>query len=208
MATSSKRAGPRGRELALKVLFAWDTSPGPWEPLFAAVAGLSPEPVNADLPGADGAIDPTQDAGLARALATDIDPETDVVEAAESVPPPNPADVSFLNAVSTNDEAALADMDLARALVRAYVENAKAVDAAIEAQSQRWRLSRMTAPDRAVLRVAATELLHHPATPAKTALNEAVTLAKAYGTGDNFRFVNALLQDVATAAGRLPKRHA
>ena len=53
--------------------------------------------------------------------------------------------------------------------------------------------------DRNILRIALFELLYHTNTPAKTAINEAVELAKAFGSDSTARFVNGVLGSVMTA---------
>ena len=56
-----------------------------------------------------------------------------------------------------------------------------------------WTLQRMAAADRAILRLAAYELLHRLDTPVGVAINEAVELAKKYGTDDSPRFITGSL---------------
>ncbi|MDO4558708.1 MAG: transcription antitermination factor NusB, partial [Planctomycetia bacterium] len=55
-----------------------------------------------------------------------------------------------------------------------------------------WKIERMTATDRTILRLGAYELLYSP-TPARVAVNEAVELAKRYGTAQSAAFVNGIL---------------
>jgi N utilization substance protein B len=76
------------------------------------------------------------------------------------------------------------------------------LDALIKQHSQHWRLERMVAVDRNLLRLAAYELLHHPEIPAKVVINEAVELAKQYGTDLSGAFVNGVLDHVRLAVGR------
>lgn len=60
-----------------------------------------------------------------------------------------------------------------------------------------WSLERMPAADKAILRLAAYELLHRDDTPVGVAINEAVELAKKYGTEDSSRFINGILGTLA-----------
>ena len=50
--------------------------------------------------------------------------------------------------------------------------------------------------DRNILRIAIYELLHHPATPRKTAIDEAVEMAKTFGSDSSARFVNGVLGSI------------
>ncbi len=96
-------------------------------------------------------------------------------------------------------EAVERESDFAMALVKRYFENEARIDEAVEASSRTWRLARMDAVDRAILRVAATELLAGTGESAGVVINEAIELAKAYGSDHSARFVNALLDDVLRA---------
>jgi len=66
------------------------------------------------------------------------------------------------------------------------------VDAALAPLMRGWPLDRLANTDRTVLRLAAYELLHTP-TPPQVVINEAVELAKRYGTEESGRFVNGVL---------------
>jgi len=70
------------------------------------------------------------------------------------------------------------------------------IDPIIAATSEHWRLDRMNVLDRIVLRLAIYELRHRPDTPPKVAINEAVELARTFGTDDSVRFVNGVLDAV------------
>ncbi|MBM4295857.1 MAG: transcription antitermination factor NusB [Deltaproteobacteria bacterium] len=76
------------------------------------------------------------------------------------------------------------------------------LDALIVRYSEHWRLERMTAVDRNILRLAAYELLFQPDVPPKVAINEAVELAKRYGSENSGAFVNGLLDRIRQALGR------
>ena len=90
----------------------------------------------------------------------------------------------------------------AEAIVRAATANRDAVDARITRASEHWRLSRMTRVDRNVLRLATWELVHQPGTPRAVILDEAVELAKRFGSEDSGAFVNGVLGRVADDCGR------
>ena len=65
----------------------------------------------------------------------------------------------------------------------------------LEQTAANWSLKRMAATDRNVLRLAAYELLHSD-TPARVAIDEAVELAKRFGSAQSAQFVNGILDKV------------
>jgi len=81
---------------------------------------------------------------------------------------------------------------MARQLVRGVQQHAPQIDARIEKTSAHWRLFRMAATDRAVLRIGAYELLHTD-TPPRVVVDEAVMLAKRFGNDSSAAFVNGIL---------------
>ncbi len=92
--------------------------------------------------------------------------------------------------------------DFAQVLARAAASDPAAVDAAIVSASRNWRLDRMARVDRNILRLAVGELLGVPETPMKVVINEAVELAKRFGTAESPAFVNGVLDRIAQALGR------
>lgn len=92
--------------------------------------------------------------------------------------------------------------EFAQVLVRAASVDPAAVDAAITAASRNWRLERMARVDRNILRLAVGELQHVSDTPVKVVINEAVELAKRFGTAESPAFVNGVLDRVAHGLGR------
>lgn len=73
-----------------------------------------------------------------------------------------------------------------------------AIDAVLAATAENWRLTRMLPSDRNVLRLCAYELLHAPAPePVPVLINEAIELARRFGTADSPAFVNGILDKVA-----------
>jgi N utilization substance protein B len=67
------------------------------------------------------------------------------------------------------------------------------IDRRLGAAAENWRLPRMAAVDRNVLRLGAYELLFAPDTPAGVAIDEAIELARRYGAKDSPGFVNGVL---------------
>jgi len=76
------------------------------------------------------------------------------------------------------------------------------IDERLAVAAENWRLPRMATVDRNVLRIGAYELLFVPETPPAVALDEAIELARRYGSADSPSFVNGVLDKLrqATAA--------
>jgi transcription antitermination protein NusB len=88
-------------------------------------------------------------------------------------------------------------------LVRGVLGELETVDEWITKCSDNWRIERMARVDRNVLRIAAYELLRVLDVPRSVALDEAVNLAKKYGSEDSGKFVNGVLSRVANELGRV-----
>lgn len=87
-------------------------------------------------------------------------------------------------------------------LVRTTMEDGRAIDAALRDVTTNWRLERLGAIERSVLRMAGAELQRGD-TPPRVVIQEAVTLAERYGTAQSARFVNGVLDALARSMGRL-----
>jgi transcription antitermination factor NusB len=81
----------------------------------------------------------------------------------------------------------------AQRLVEGTVSNREQIDQLIRSQADNWRLERMPAVDRNILRLAVYEMLHERETPKLVVLDEAIELAKKFGSEQSGRFVNGLL---------------
>lgn len=91
-----------------------------------------------------------------------------------------------------------ADEDWFSAVVHGVVEDQRAVDEAVKARlASNWRLERLDATLRALLRCGAWELKHKPEVPREIVIDEYVELAKAFFDDSEARFVNAALDGVA-----------
>jgi N utilization substance protein B len=93
----------------------------------------------------------------------------------------------------------------AKELVAAAVGRAQEIDELIGASSKNWRIDRMSRVDRNILRLGACELVAFRDVPVKVVINEAVELAKRFGTAESSAFVNGVLDRIATAVGRTPE---
>jgi len=95
----------------------------------------------------------------------------------------------------------------ARELVRGVLANRAAIDGLIQQRAPLWPLAQMSAVDRNVLRIGLYESLYGNATvPLRTAINEAVELAKLFGSETSAKFVNGVLGRAveASASGEWP----
>lgn len=89
------------------------------------------------------------------------------------------------------------DSDYIRDKVRAIAWNLQEIDDKINEVSRGWKTKRMGKADLAILRLAVYEILFEEDIPASVAINEAVELAKKFGTDHSFKFVNGILAKIA-----------
>ena len=90
----------------------------------------------------------------------------------------------------------------AEKLVRGVREHLGELDAQIQGASKNWRLERMARVDRNLLRLALYELKYVSDVPAKVAINEAIEIAKRYGTHESSAFVNGILDRCREELGK------
>jgi len=83
-------------------------------------------------------------------------------------------------------------VEFARSLVAGVRRNQAELDEQLSRTAENWSLGRMAATDRNVLRLGAFEILY-TSTPGRVAINEAVELAKRFGTAHSAQFVNGIL---------------
>lgn len=98
------------------------------------------------------------------------------------------------------------EVEFAQRLAVGVDERRTEIDTLIEESSTNWRLARMPVVDRNVLRLATFELLSCPDIPATVSINEAIELAKRYGTADSRAFVNGIVDRLARQLGRIHQR--
>lgn len=90
-------------------------------------------------------------------------------------------------------------VEFARALFEGAVNHVDAIDSLARTHSAHWRLERMAAVDRNVIRLALYELCHVPENPPAVVINEALELARRFSTADSVEFVNGVLEGVRKA---------
>ena len=120
----------------------------------------------------------------AREVALQVLFETDV----------NPSDaveraLEFLRARLREDDELV---DFAMSLISGVRRNREELDDVLGKTAANWTISRMAVTDRNILRLGAFEILYTQ-TPGRVAINEAVELAKRFGTGHSAQFVNGIL---------------
>ena len=87
-------------------------------------------------------------------------------------------------------------IDFMRALVEKVFAHAEEIDVLLNKFSDHWALERMSMVDRNILRLGICELAFTTATPPKVGINEAVEIAKKFGTQDSPDFINGILDKV------------
>lgn len=87
-------------------------------------------------------------------------------------------------------------IEFADALVRGVSDSRSELDKHIQTHAPAWPVAQLSLVDRNILRIALYELLHSPEVPQKTAINEAVELAKVFGSDSSARFINGVLGSV------------
>jgi N utilization substance protein B len=91
--------------------------------------------------------------------------------------------------------------DFAEGLFRVASERSAEIDELIEKHAQHWRMDRMAAVDRNVLRYAVAEFLGYPETPQAIVINEALEIARKFSTPESVQFINGVLDSVGKGLG-------
>jgi transcription antitermination protein NusB len=95
----------------------------------------------------------------------------------------------------------------ARELVDGVVEARDRIDAVVGAAAQHWKLERLSRVDLNLLRLATFELFARPEIPASVTINEAIEIARRFGSGESAAFVNGVLDHIAGSLGvKEPRR--
>jgi N utilization substance protein B len=82
-------------------------------------------------------------------------------------------------------------------LFRVAAEREAEIDLIIERNAEHWRMERMAAVDRNVLRAGVAEFLGFPGTPKPVIINEALEIARRFSTPESVQFINGVLDSVA-----------
>ena len=82
-------------------------------------------------------------------------------------------------------------------LFRAATDRGAEIDALIQKHAEHWRLERMAAVDRNILRTAMAELIAFPQTPKPVVINEALEIARKFSSPESIHFINGVLDSAA-----------
>ncbi len=91
----------------------------------------------------------------------------------------------------------------AEEIVKGTYKHLTKINGLIHQSAKNWSLDRMAVVDRNVLRMAAYEILYRMDIPTSVTINEAIEIAKKFGTDESGAFVNGILDRVARVAGKL-----
>lgn len=105
-------------------------------------------------------------------------------------------DISELYDIAVENEV-IAESDFIKKLSAKVTENQEAIDAIIEKNSVKWKMSRISKVALAVMRLAICEMLYFDDIPVGVSINEAVELCKKYAAKDDYAFVNGILSSAA-----------
>ncbi len=94
--------------------------------------------------------------------------------------------------------------NFALGLITGLLDNQAAVDALIAEKSPNWSLARMAKIDLCIIRLAAYELLCRDDIPPSVTINEAIEIAKKFGSEDSPAFVNGILDEIARSLPEKP----
>lgn len=95
-------------------------------------------------------------------------------------------------------------VEYANELVQGVCDHLADIDAHIQSAAREWPLQQMARIDKNILRLAIYEILFNNTVPAKAAINEAVELAKSFGSDTSSRFVNGVLGTIFNRAQQQP----
>ena len=94
-------------------------------------------------------------------------------------------------------------------LVEGTLKKRKEIDSLISTHSSHWKIDRMPVTDRNILRLATYEMIQEASVPHKVIINEAIEIAKKFGTTDSSIFINGVLDSIhqnLVASERIPEQ--
>lgn len=110
--------------------------------------------------------------------------------------------VTYWPARDPDEQLAEPYRQFANDLVRGTIGRVGEIDGILAGHARNWRVERMAALDRLILRLAVYEMLADADTPARVVINEAIELARAYTGEEAVAFVNGILDAVRKDLGR------
>lgn len=102
-----------------------------------------------------------------------------------------------LTRLALDEDLSEAQSSFARALVEGVIAHREELDAIIYRAAPQWPVDQLSAIDRNILRLAIREILMNNGAPIRAAINEAVELAKIFGSDNSARFINGVLGSVS-----------
>ncbi len=87
-------------------------------------------------------------------------------------------------------------LSFARLIIQGTIENLKSIDGNIERQLEHWDFSRLNKVDLAILRMSVYCLLYQKDIPPSVTIDEAIDIAKEFGTDESYRFINGVLDGI------------
>ncbi len=103
----------------------------------------------------------------------------------------------IINTFWQGSDAAKDEREFANHIFEGVSGELEAIDETIAAHSLNWKISRMASVDKNILRMAVFELTRCPDIPVKVTINEAVEIAKRFGSAESGAFVNGILDNIA-----------
>ena len=131
---------------------------------------------------------------IARQLAIEVLYEVDLAG--------HPAAVAFDNRCRDMEDISKRSQDYAKQLIKGIVEHSETLDSFIQTHASEWPLDQVAIVDRNLLRIALYEFTVG-GVPVKVAINEAVELAKRYGSDSSPRFINGVLGSLVGAQQKI-----
>jgi len=99
-------------------------------------------------------------------------------------------------------------LDFARRCINGVLGNISDIDVMLARHAEKWSVERMAKVDRNILRLGIYEIVYAPDIPGRVAVNEAVELAKRFGTDESGAFVNGILDSVLKSESPVSRQHA
>jgi N utilization substance protein B len=98
--------------------------------------------------------------------------------------------------MTINPELALDQENFALTIIKATLKNYQSIQSLIEKNLTNWKLDRISKVDFTILLTALAELLYHKDTPDKVVINEAIELAKKFGSEESANFINGMVDRI------------
>lgn len=98
----------------------------------------------------------------------------------------------FLDNFSFSDD----EIEYINAAIPQLIENIEEIDSVIEKNLEKWSFKRLAKVDRAILRIAVFEMLYREDIPEEVSINEAIEIAKVYGSVESQKFINGILGSI------------